>query len=182
MAQCYNFLKNLHQRRKSKLLLKKQSLVHYKLRLLKVLQSKKLTPKKIMNSIMNFVMIKHQKRNQKNQKKSDKNLLQLIKHLLDPMMKKKRRKSHQMMKHTPKQKKKTKDLTNQLRKGLREWLTQQNLSKKWKVPMRKAAVSILKMKDTKRQLKNLTQNNKSRSKWLVKRMNLCTLNQTKMKG
>ena len=118
-AQYYSFLKNLHQRHKSKLLLKNQSLVHYRLRLLKVLQSKKLTLKKIMNSIMNFVMIKHQKRNQKNQKKSDKNLLHLIKHLLHPVTKKKRRKSHQTMKHTPKQKK-TKDLSNQLRKGLRE--------------------------------------------------------------
>ena len=146
-VQYYSFLKNLHQRHKSKLLLKNQSLVHYRLRLLKVLQSKKLTLKKIMNLIMNFVMIKHQKRNQKNQKKSDKNLLHLIKHLLHPVTKKKRRKSHQTMKHTPKQKK-TKDLTNQLRKVLREWLTQQNLSKRWKVPMRKAVVSILKMKDT----------------------------------
>ena len=118
-VQYYSFLKNLHQRRKSKLLLKKQSLLHYKPRLLKVLQSKKLTLKKIMNSIMNFVMIKHQKRNQKNQKKSDKSLVRRIKHLLHPVTKKKRRKNHRTMKHTPKRKK-IKDLTSQLRKGLQE--------------------------------------------------------------
>ena len=64
------------------------------------------------------------------------------------------------MKHTPKRKK-IKDLTSQLRKGLQEWPTQQNLLKRWKVPMKKAVVSILKMKGTKRQLKNLTQNNKN---------------------
>ena len=146
-----------------------------------MLQSKKLTLKKIMNSIMNFVMIKRQKRNLKNQKKSGKSLLRRIKHLLHPVTKKKRRKNHQTMKHTPKRKKKIKDLTSQLRKGLQEWPTQQNLLKRWKVPMKKAAVSILKMKGTKSQLKNLTQNNKNRSKWLEKKMNLCTLNQTKMK-
>ena len=119
-VQCCSFLKNLHQRRKSKLLLKKQSLLHYKPRLLKMLQSKKLTLKKIMNSIMNFVMIKRQKRNLKNQKKSGKSLLHRIKHLLHPVTKKKRRKNHQTMKHTPKRKKKIKDLTSQLRKGLQE--------------------------------------------------------------
>ena len=119
-VQCFSFLKNLHQRRKNKLLLKKQSLLHYKLQLLKVLQSKKLTLKKIMNSIMNFVMIKRQKRSQKNQKKSGKSLVRRIKHLLHPVTKKKRRKNHQTMKHTPKRKKKIKDLTSQLRKGLQE--------------------------------------------------------------
>ena len=120
MVQCSSFLKNLHLRLKSKLLLKKLSQPQFRPQPLKVLRNRRLTLKKIMNSIMSFVKIKPQKRNLKNQKKNAKSQVHLIKHLPYLMMKKKKRKKHLTMKHTPMLKKKIKDLTSQHRKDSQE--------------------------------------------------------------